>query len=161
MGGHYTRPGIMSQSLEQLKRKLRQLRKLEITVRFKDQPLPENPKLIWDIFFSTQTHNQQAVKYSLQYLLALERQEFKAILEEYFYRLYFQNYRERGVQVDIYDPHLLSLLGLPAYAGIQDIKRRFRELAKRYHPDAGGESEQFIALMDIYEQLTNKPSSNT
>jgi DnaJ-class molecular chaperone len=35
-----------------------------------------------------------------------------------------------------------------------EIKKRFRELAKQYHPDLGGESERFIDLMDVYEELT-------
>jgi hypothetical protein len=138
---------------DQLKRKLRQLKKLELRIRFKDQPIIGTQKLVWDVFFSTKTNNS-SVKYSLPSLLKLRREEFKAIVEEYFYRLYFQNFQENGLKVvDVYDPQLLSLLGLPAYAGIVGIKARFRELAKRYHPDHGGDSEKFIELMGIYERL--------
>ncbi len=146
----------MRYSADQLKRKLRQLKKLEIAIRFKDRPMTHAQKLVWDVFFSTKTKNDIPVKYPLPQLLNLSREELKAIIEEYFYRVYFQNFQENGLAVaDVYDPQLLSLLGLPPYAGIQEIKRRYRELAKRYHPDHGGNSEKFIELVEIYEQLKN------
>ena len=138
---------------DQLKRKLRQLKKLELRIRFKDQPITGAQKLVWDVFFSTKV-DDSSVKYPLPSLLKLNREEFKAVVEEYFYRLYFQNFQENGLEAaDAYDPQLLSLLGLPAYAGMTEIKARFRELAKRYHPDHGGDSEKFIELMEIYERL--------
>jgi hypothetical protein len=143
----------MPHSTDQLKRKLRQLKKLELRIRFKDQPITGTQKLVWDVLFSTKV-DDSSVKYPLPSLLKLRREEFKAIVEEYFYRLYFQNFQEKGLGVaDVYDPQLLSLLGLPAYAGMVEIKARFRELAKRYHPDHGGDSEKFIELMEIYERL--------
>jgi curved DNA-binding protein CbpA len=39
---------------------------------------------------------------------------------------------------------LLSLLGLPP-VGLHEAKQRFRELAKRYHPDHG---EQLVEAYD-------------
>lgn len=143
----------MPYSTDQLKRKLRELKKLEHKIRFKDQPPPVTQKLVWDVFFSTKV-DDTAVKYPFPSLLKLSREAFKAITEEYFYRLYFQNFQEKGLEAaDVYDPQLLSLLGLPAYAGMAEIKGRFRELAKRYHPDHGGDSRKFIELMEIYERL--------
>ncbi len=144
----------MGRSVDQLKRKLRQLKKLEISIRFKDRPMVEGCKLLWDVFFSTQVEKDISVKYPLSRLLGMGHQELKAVVEEYFYRIYFQNYKENGLAMaDVHDPQLLSLLGLPPYAGTQDIKKRFRELAKRYHPDHGGDSAKFVALVEIYEQL--------
>lgn len=143
----------MTYSDDQLKRKLRQLKKLELRIRFKDQPITSTHKLVWDVFFSTKV-DDSSVKYPLASLLKLNREEFKAIVEEYFYRLYFQTFQENGLEAaDVYDPQLLSLLGLPAYAGMMEVKARFRELAKRYHPDHGGDGEKFIELMEIYERL--------
>lgn len=137
-----------------LKRKLRDLKQVELSIRFKDRPMPASPKLVWDVLFST---NAKAnVKYPLPQLEKLERDDLKTIFEEYFYRVYFQRYQENGLrQADVYDPQLLSLLGLPPYAGGDDIKKRFRELAKKYHPDLGGDSEKFIELMNVYEKLTD------
>lgn len=145
----------MDLSADQLKRKLRQLKKLELKIRFKGQPAPEQ-RLVWDAFFSTKARDDGSVKYPLQRLLQLDRQELRAVFEEYFYRVYFQNYQDHGLtHADVYDPQLLSLLGLPPYAGIEEIKHRFRELAKRYHPDHGGDSDKFIELVNIYERLTS------
>ena len=57
---------------------------------------------------------------------------------------------------DVYDPQLLALLGLPPYAGIAEIKQRFRALAKQYHPDYGGDAERFIELVGVYERLKDE-----
>jgi hypothetical protein len=147
----------MRLSYDQLKRKLRQLRKLEIDLRFKHRPVPPNPVLVWNVFFSTKRLDDPSVKYPMFRLLQMEREERKEVFSEYFYRVYFQSYQENGLTMtDVYDPRLLSLLGLPPHAGLQEIKGRFRELAKRHHPDHGGDSAQFIELMDVYEQLTHR-----
>jgi curved DNA-binding protein CbpA len=42
---------------------------------------------------------------------------------------------------------------LPANASREDIKKRFRELAKIAHPDQGGSHEAMIALLDQYNKL--------
>jgi len=69
-------------------------------------------------------------------------------LRNTFVESIFQNYKENGLAMaDVYDPQLLSLLGLSPYASSQDIKRRYRELAKKYHPDHGGDAEKFIELL--------------
>ena len=147
----------MDRSVDQLKRKLRELKKLEIKVRFKNLAPAQNRRLIWDAFFSTKAEDDTSIKYPINKLLRLDHQRLKEIFEEYFYRIYFQSYRENGLTTsDIYDPQLLSLLGLPAYAGAREVKSRFRELAKKYHPDHGGDSAQFIELMEIYERLTDE-----
>lgn len=147
----------MQRSLDQLKRKLRQLKKLEIKIRFGQQAVPRGRTLVWNTFFSTKQVDDPAVRYPLAKMLPLERHELKEIYDEYFYWVYFQNYKESGMTLaNLYDPALLSLLDLPTHAGVQDIKRRFRELAKKYHPDRGGDSAQFIELMDVYEQLVDK-----
>ena len=141
-------------SADQLKRKLRQLKRLEVAVRFKNRPATDNRKLVWDSFFSTKTRDDAAVRYPLDQLLEMDRQGLKQVFEEYFCRVYFQNYKENGLAMaDVYDPQLLSLLGLSPYASSQDIKRRYRELAKKYHPDHGGDAERFIELLGVYERL--------
>lgn len=149
----------MRYSADQLKRKLRQLKKLEMDIRFKERPMTDAHRLVWDIFFSTKAKEDHPVKYPLPQLLDRSREEFKTIVEEYFYRLFFQNFQENGLNVaDVHDSQLLSLLDLPPYAGIQEIKQRFRELAKRYHPDHGGDSEKFIELVEVYERLKTETS---
>jgi hypothetical protein len=147
----------MPLSLVQLKRKLRQLKRLELTIRFGRQVASEQPMLVWNVFFSTKTSDPAVVKYPLPRLLQMDHQELKVVFDEYFFRIYYQTYQDQGfTQADVYDPQLLTLLGLPAYAGIVEIKQRFRALAKRYHPDQGGDSEQFIELVELYERLTHE-----
>jgi|SRR5450755_3281775 DnaJ domain len=45
------------------------------------------------------------------------------------------------------------LLQLPAEASVADVRIQYRELAKRYHPDAGGHHIDFLALQQAYEQV--------
>jgi len=150
----------MDHSADDLKRKLRRLKKLEITIRFKSALLTGKPKLIWDVFFSTKDVDNHSVKYPLSQMLKMDHEKLKAVFEEYFYRIYFQNYKENGLTVaDVHDPNLLELLGLPPYADARDIKSRFRQLAMRYHPDRGGDSAKFIELVDVYEKLKGEQDS--
>lgn len=44
-------------------------------------------------------------------------------------------------------------MGLPPDATTGTIKSKFRELAKKYHPDLGGDSGKFIELMNTYRKL--------
>ncbi|HEU5226586.1 MAG TPA: J domain-containing protein [Ktedonobacteraceae bacterium] len=50
----------------------------------------------------------------------------------------------------------LSVLGLPANATAQQIKRRYRTLAKRYHPDRGGDQRQMQRIIAAYEYLVKE-----
>ncbi|KAB3531398.1 DnaJ domain-containing protein [Alkaliphilus serpentinus] len=41
-------------------------------------------------------------------------------------------------------------------ATIEEIKKKFRLLAKKYHPDHGGDPEKMIEILDIYDKLFKK-----
>jgi hypothetical protein len=147
----------MPLEVAQLKHKLRQLKRLELTVRYGRQGAPDHPALVWDVFFSTKVHDAPPVKYPMSRLLQMDHEELKEVIDEYFFRVYFQNYQQQGLaQADVYDPQLLALLGLPSYAGIAEIKQRFRALAQQYHPDHGGDAERFIELVSVYERLSEE-----
>jgi curved DNA-binding protein CbpA len=45
-----------------------------------------------------------------------------------------------------------ELLGMAASATAQDIKSRFRALAKAAHPDTGGTAERFVALKTLMKR---------
>lgn len=47
----------------------------------------------------------------------------------------------------------LSILGLPPNATRQQIKKRYRDLAKRHHPDMGGNQQQMQRIVAAYEYL--------
>jgi DnaJ-domain-containing protein 1 len=52
----------------------------------------------------------------------------------------------------------LAVLGLPPNATRQQIKRRYRALAKRYHPDRGGDQQQMRRIIAAYEFLMKDQS---
>ena len=47
----------------------------------------------------------------------------------------------------------LSVLGLPPNATRQQIKRRYRVLAKKHHPDRGGDQQEMRRIIAAYELL--------
>jgi len=51
-----------------------------------------------------------------------------------------------------------KILGLDPTCGLEDLKRAFRRLAKRYHPDARGGAlpEEFLRIREAYETLSDK-----
>ncbi|KUO76361.1 MAG: hypothetical protein APF77_06580 [Clostridia bacterium BRH_c25] len=143
--------------IDQLKHKLRELKKVEERIRFGNDPAAPAIKYVWDDYFCTKSFNELTVKYPLWKLAKLDKQELKEVFEEYFYSIYFQKYKENGLNFDdIYDPDILSVFGLLPGASVDDVKRKFRELAKKYHPDHGGESEKMIDLLDAYHKLLHR-----
>ncbi len=151
--------------IDETKRKLRKLKKLEIKIRFGSSNNAVNLnadsimhsgrfKLVWDDFFSLGGREQAAVKYRLEEVAAMNRNEYKNLLDEFFFNVYYRYYNENGIMAaQLYDPELLGWMGLAPDASATDIKRRFRELAKKYHPDSGGDQSKFIELMENYHKL--------
>ena len=45
------------------------------------------------------------------------------------------------------------LLQLQAEVSLAEVRTQYRELAKLYHPDAGGSHTDFLALQQAYEQV--------
>jgi hypothetical protein len=53
-------------------------------------------------------------------------------------------------------PSPYRMLGLPRRATAEDVKRAYRQLAKRHHPDHGGDRERFEAIHAAYEVLSDE-----
>lgn len=51
------------------------------------------------------------------------------------------------------DPALLGTLGLGPGAQEDEIKKRFREMAHRLHPDHGGSADEFRRALEAYRKL--------
>ncbi len=49
--------------------------------------------------------------------------------------------------------HALEVLGLPTHVSMRDITQRYRYLASRKHPDAGGENGEMAEINEAYELL--------
>lgn len=145
---------------DEIKRKIRKLKKLELKIRFGDESLSGSPRpsvAVWDELFDLHAGNGKKAKYTLEMLASMSKEEYADVLTEFFFRVYDQFYKENGIQgVGLHDPEKLAQLGLPYDADMNAIKSRFRELAKEYHPDHGGDSEKFIELMKIYKGLMDQ-----
>ena len=144
---------------EQLRRKIKHLKQAEIAIRFRHNPprSGDDKPLVWNTFFTLKPGAAQSARYNLDELVQQSPDQLRDIISDYFCFVYYQFYRENGLSFDTaygYDPHLLELMGLPPAAGADDIRKRFRELARKYHPDTGGDSQRFIELMDVYKKLT-------
>lgn len=145
---------------DEIKRKLRELKKLEMKVRLNSLGLQINSKkslrdsknidLVWDKFFDLKEESTKVVKYTINQLALMTKYEFKDVINEYFYHVYYWCYKESGlIDKFIVDSEILTQLGLPI-TDTSEIKKKFRELAKIYHPDNGGDSDKFNALMAEY-----------
>lgn len=118
---------------DELKHKLRKLKHLEIDQRFKGKEQPCY-SLIWDSFFDLHDVNRGKAKYTLTMLAAMNHDEYKNVINEYLSFLYNEIYKETCLQDRNYDPKALIKMNLPYDADERDIKRKFHELAKIYHP---------------------------
>ena len=51
-----------------------------------------------------------------------------------------------------------KILGLEPSCGLEDLKRAFRRLAKKYHPDIGSGAvpEEFLRIKEAYDTLSDK-----
>jgi putative intracellular protease/amidase len=140
--------------MENLKHKIRKLKKAEKIIRFKGGEPDKGKTLVWDSFFDTKDAPDGNAKYKLHDLAALSRREYIQITDEFFARVYYEFYKENGlIFKQTHDPALLTRMGLPFDADSTQVKKKFRELVKEHHPDAGGDASRFIELMQVYEQL--------
>lgn len=151
----------MADNYISIKKKLRDIKKQEMRIRFPNAQYNCSPeindhirrRLVWNEFFSNNGINK-SIRYSLDMLSSLDKEEFRKVIDEFFYAVYYRYYLENGINAaDLYDPCILGSLGLPPDAGADMIKKRFRELAKKYHPDKGGNSDDFIKLIEAYNKL--------
>lgn len=150
---------------DEMKRKLRGLKKLECKIRFGgafhasncpefSNRKAEGVKLVWNEFFHEGGLSRGQARYSLQDLVRLSKEQYRSVVEEYFFHVYYRYYTENGISgAHLYDPEILGWMGLGPGAGYEEIKKKFRELAKKYHPDAGGDQSRFIELMERYNKL--------
>ena len=137
---------------DSLIRKLRQLKNFEIKTRFHGSTVPENTKLVWDSLF--RGTDGGGPRYGLECLLSLDKDGMKQVFDIFFSMVYYRYYEENGITFPSnFDAILLDVLELPYDSDREDVKRRFRQLAKKHHPDMGGDSRKFIELMETYNSL--------
>jgi DnaJ-domain-containing protein 1 len=143
-------------SIDNLKRRVRKLKHFEKTIRSQNG-LENSISLVWDKFFNLKDNGNCKSLYPLTKLISMSRDEYKTVVDAFFARVYYEIYAYIGISDEIiFDTELLSQLNLSPVADETAIKKRFRELAKEYHPDVGGDAIKFISLMQIYRKLIEK-----
>jgi hypothetical protein len=151
-----------------IKRTIRELKVMELVNRYgfsydfiKKNPLAVQSKsnsLVWNTFFDLKENKPEKskVRYSIYDLERMDKDAIKEVIEEYWFHVYYQIYKEKGIPAyETQDPRLLAYLGLPYNADSACVKKRFRELIKKYHPDSGGDTEKFLELMDMVDNIKN------
>ena len=135
-----------------IKRSLREIKRLEMKIR-SGAGVGLKP-LVWDSFFDLGDTGK--AKYTLRDLIAMSRAEYQTVISEYWAFVYQTIFNETDFRAVRFEPGVLLAWGLPWNADEAAVKRRFRALAKRCHPDAGGDEESFIRLMAEYRTLVGK-----
>ena len=144
-------------SSSELKKKLRQLKKLEARLRFGAETLPAGKDSVWDTFFDLHERGRGKARYPMELLLAMDREQYRSALNEYFFSVYYRICQDNGILHEgLLDPEQLARLGLPPDADAGQVKGKFRKLALKLHPDMGGDAEEFIKLMENYRRLVEK-----
>ena len=59
----------------------------------------------------------------------------------------------RSVSYTHLDVYKRQTLGVPRTATADEIKKAFRKLARKHHPDAGGDEAKFKELNEAYDCL--------
>ena len=136
-----------------VKRTLRELKKLERKLRSGLEDGKQTP-LVWDAFFDLRDTGK--AKYDLQTLTSMSRAEYKEAIGEYWAFVFKSLVDEKDFHAVRFEPGVLLKWGLPCNADEAAVKQRFRTLAKRCHPDTGGNAEDFIELMRDYHQIVGK-----
>lgn len=139
--------------IDDIKHTLRKLKRLEIRLRFNGER-PKRASLIWDSFFDLGNAQKNRAKFRLSDLALMNRDEYKNAVNEYLSFL-FQKIYGASFMPD-HDIAAFISMDLPCHADKNQIKSRFRKLAKLYHPDTGGDSCKFNELMEAYRNLMKK-----
>ena len=144
---------------KKLIQKLRQLKRIEFIVRFGSVEVGRNRQgvnlhadLTWDSFFSERKGSR--AKYPFDILLIMNNEGRRRIFAEYLHTVYTEGYKEKGLLFPVeFDYYALLDFDLPAGASKEEVKKKFRELAKIAHPDHGGSNEAMLALLEQYHKL--------
>ncbi|MCL2741687.1 MAG: hypothetical protein FWE70_06210 [Oscillospiraceae bacterium] len=156
--------------LEELKAKLRKMKKAESAIRF-GRPGPKpGEDLVWDSFFCTKSRYAVGVRFPMADLESMDGRALGEAFGEYFAAVYMRRYRDLGLSyMGLHErgaaqgaggrrgPGRGGFAGLFAGVGSEsEAKAIFRELAKSEHPDAGGDGAAFNSLMEAYGEAMGR-----
>lgn len=103
--------------------------------------------LVWNQYFDLKEPYRGKAKYNLNQLIKMSEIEFEKVINDYFNSILNQIYSQEKL-IEIY-----PIFNLPLDSDMDTIKKHFRELSKKMHPDTGGSHEEFIALSQAYDNF--------
>lgn len=137
-----------------LMRRLRRMKRDEIRLRF-DDPVRPAGESVWSRYFGA-----PSPRYGRDLLLSMDEGAFGLVERDFYAEVLTLYLRERDfLACALGDPAALNLLGLPPDADAEEIKKRFRQLAHRFHPDHGGDADAFREILDAYRKLSDRDAT--
>ncbi|MBF8284586.1 MAG: hypothetical protein HW378_3501 [Anaerolineales bacterium] len=149
----------MGRSVDQLKRKLRQLKRLEVSIRFKDRPMVEGRKLLVVVLF---VEEDWLFEYYSEFdkLVGKSRRPIQAKSPE----LSAVAFCSDQLLPDATNPRFIVFRVAQKRMGWRWPMSTIHSCCpcwdclptqafRTYHPDHGGDNAKFIELVEIYEQL--------
>jgi hypothetical protein len=116
---------------------------LPLTTHIKNSLLASNHNATIDPIDEEESRSEEEIE--------LIRQMQKGMLERN---------KPENILIPVEVAEALHILELPASASIDVIHQRYRQLAKQYHPDAGGDSETFRRINAAYTRVIAWITSN-
>lgn len=55
-----------------------------------------------------------------------------------------------------YQKNFYEFMGLPRFASLEDVKKAHRALARKHHPDVGGNEKNMQLINSVYDILTKQ-----
>lgn len=135
------------------------LRRLkEIRYALKKVWLPYREKEIREWRNRTGINNSKSVK---EFILSEHRTRQKILNEaEAFVEKMRGEMEKEEELLRILDPeNEYEVLGLADNASVPELKKSFRRLAMKYHPDHGGDSELFVHINNAYKNILRRIES--
>lgn len=97
--------------------------------------------------WNTVVDNLQAVRKTVEALRGLDRWGAKAIVDAAF-----SGFKQLPESVIIPEEPWYQVLGVDVHASTSEIRKAFATLAKKHHPDIGGDPVEFDRIKQAYEK---------
>ena len=141
----------VEQKLELLKKSLYE----KVETRYEGLKfLRELKENTYDVGDYIRKYRESTITEEEKIVIKIEREKIKKELEEEIRKHGdpFKEFREKfGLKTNNYE-----VLGLEKTASKEEIKKAYRNLCKKHHPDVGGDVEKFREINQSYERLIAK-----